>query len=347
MIELYLEDLEDRIDPDVENVLLGEWQGFWDGDPNGGYFCPCRPKASVSSIEWPHVSCNEALESFKAMALQQLAICSAYLAEGSGAPLAVRANYGTAIMPSLFGAEIFLMPPELDTLPTTRPLAGGSDVIERLVQNGIPDLGAGYGEQTFTMGHHFVDLLSEYPKVSKYVHIYHPDLQGPMDICEMLWGSSLFVDIVDRPDLVKSLLELITETYIQFMHKWNYIAPPGDGLAVHWGLMHKGTIMLRDDSAMNFSPEMFAEFIQPYDQHLLDEFGGGCIHFCGKGDHYIHRLAQMIGVHAVALSQPHCNDMETIFKHTIDKGIKLIGLAREAAESAIKQGRCLHGNVHC
>jgi uroporphyrinogen-III decarboxylase len=105
--------------------------------------------------------------------------------------------------------------------------------------------------------------------------------------------------------------------------------------------------MLRDDSAMNLSPAMFREFIEPYDQRLLDRVGGGAVHFCGRGDHFIERIGQMRGVHAVAMSQPEYNDMEVIFRNTVDKGIRLLSLQRAAAEAALKRGRPLHGLVHC
>ena len=104
--------------------------------------------------------------------------------------------------------------------------------------------------------------------------------------------------------------------------------------------------MLRDDSAMNLSSDMFNEFIRPYDQRLLDEFGGGAIHFCGRGDHYIAALSAMDGVHAIHLSQPECNKMDTIYANTVDKGIRIVGLDLAAAESAIASGRDLHGQVH-
>jgi uroporphyrinogen-III decarboxylase len=104
--------------------------------------------------------------------------------------------------------------------------------------------------------------------------------------------------------------------------------------------------MLRDDSAMNLSPEMFDQFIRPYDQRLLDEFGGGAIHFCGKGDHYIERLSHMNHVYAINMSQPEYNDMETIYRHTVDKGINIIGLRPEVAQASYIAGRNLHGRVH-
>ncbi|MFH1730370.1 MAG: hypothetical protein ABIF82_01815, partial [Planctomycetota bacterium] len=99
--------------------------------------------------------------------------------------------------------------------------------------------------------------------------------------------------------------------------------------------------------AMNFSPAMFDEFIRPYDQRLLDEFGGGAIHFCGRGDHYIESMCRMRGMHAIAMSQPGYNDMEAIYRSTVDRGIKLIGLQRDAALAAQVAGRDLRGQAHC
>ncbi len=87
------------------------------------------------------------------------------------------------------------------------------------------------------------------------------------------------------------------------------------------------------------------EFVRPLDQRLFDQFGGtGAVHFCGRGEHYIEAMSQMRGLTAIAMSQPHLNDMGPICRNTVDKGIKLLGFPREAAESA---GRNLRGQVHC
>jgi hypothetical protein len=340
-----LDDLEAHIDPRQEDRLLQEWTGFSAGRFAGTIFAPRRSEPSPPGVEWPTVSINAGLENYDAMALYQYGQCSQRLAEGSGLFLAVRSNYGTSILPSLFGVELFVMDEELDTLPTSRPLHD-VDLIERLVDAGVPDIYGGYGRQVFDMGERYRAIAEEYPKIGKYVHIYHPDLQGPMDICEVIWGSSIFYSIFDRPDLVKALLELVTETYIKFLRAWVEIVPFHDDGNVHWGLFHKGNIMLRDDSAMNLSPVVFDEFIRPYDQRLLNEFGGGAIHFCGRGDHYIPSMSEMDGLHAINMSQPEYNDMETIFANTVDKGINIIGFNLDAAEAAVARGRDLHGRVH-
>ena len=105
--------------------------------------------------------------------------------------------------------------------------------------------------------------------------------------------------------------------------------------------------MLRDDSAMNLSPRMFDTFIKPYDGRLLREFGGGAIHFCGRGDHYIKRASEIEGLTTINMSQPEYNKMDVIFDNTVDKGINIVGLPRDAAEAALSQGRDLRGRVHC
>jgi hypothetical protein len=348
MIDKYLQDLEARISDSVEEELLSTWTAFAQGNWQGDIFSPRRPAPSAPSIDWPHVLVNDTLDDFERMALQQLEGCSLALAQASDAILCVRANYGTSIIPSLFGAELFIMDRDIDTLPTSWPLKGGKDAIRSLVEAGVPDLNPEVlGGRALAMGRRFVELFEPYPKIRRHVHIYHPDLQGPMDVCELLWGSSIFVDIVDEPELAKALLDLITESYSRFLDEWHTIVPPRPECAVHWSMLHGGTIMLRDDSAMNFSPPMFEEFIEPYDQRLLDRFGGGAIHFCGRGEHYLHRLPEMRGVNAINMSQPEYNDMETIYRNTVDRGLQIVGLSRDAAEAALADGRDLHGNVHC
>jgi hypothetical protein len=345
-LKVCLEDLERRIDPQVEEQLLGEWNDFIQDRFHGDLFSPKRNQASPAGVEWPRVSVNAALEDNDMMALQQYGMCSAQLASGSGDMMNVRSNFGTSIIPLLFGVELFVMDEETNTLPTSLPL-NDMDAIKRIVDRGVPDIRQKYMARVLEMAAYYAEIASRYPKIGQYVYIYHPDLQGPMDICEVIWGSSIFYSLYDQPDLVKALLEIVTETYIQCLNAWVEIVPFRAGGNAHWGLFHKGNIMLRDDSAMNMSPEMFDAFIRPYDQYLLNHFGGGAIHFCGKGDHYAPALAEMDNLYAINMSQPEYNNMETIYASIVDRGIKIVGLNRGAGEQAIEQGRALRGQVHC
>jgi len=348
MITPFLEDLESRIDPATEDALRTAWVEFVERRFTGDIFAPQRRESCPAAIAWPKVLVNEALESEEKMILQQLGGASSQLAQATGAFMNIRANYGTSILPSLFGVEMFYMEDAQDTLPTSHPLAGGKDAIRRLLDAGIPDLYKGLGAKVFATGQRFVEMRRAYPRVEKYVHIYHPDLQGPMDVCEVLWGSGIFLDLIDEPELVRDFLNLITDTYIAFMREWDRIVPPpASPYRVHWATLHKGHIMLRDDSAMNLSPAMFDEFVRPYDARLLDAFGGGGMHFCGRGDHFIASACSIPRMHAIYMSQPHYNDMEAIYRHTVDQGVLLVSLSRDEAEKALARGRDLHGCVHC
>lgn len=342
-----LADLEQRIAPDVEDSLYTDWRRFWAGEWPEEVFRPHRLCDIPAGCDWPAVSVNQALDDPDLMALQQLKGCSDMLASGGGGLLCVRSNYGTLILPSLFGVTPYRMADELNTLPTNHPLPGGIDAVRRLLDAPPPDLYTGAAGQALDMGERFRKLFEPYPKVRQYVAVYHPDAQGPMDVCELLIGSQLFTLVYDYPDEIQALLRLVTDTYIRYLRAWFDIWPsPDSGYSVHWALLHRGAVMLRDDSAMNFSPAMFDAFIRPCDQQVLDALGGGVIHFCGKGDHFVPSMAQMNGLYAINPSQPELNDMESIFRSTIDQGMPLLGVSRACVDQARAAGRPLRGLVH-
>ncbi len=345
-VERYLEDLENHLDETVEDDVIEQWLRFWDGGHGDPIFTPRRRERAQSGLGWPEVPVNEALSDLDRMVLQQYGGCMGVLCSGGGAILSVRANYGVGILPTLFGAELFVMDEELNTLPSVMPL-GGQDRILAMLDAGIPELDSGLGGKVLEAGTRYAEIGRTYPRIGRYVYIYHPDLQGPIDVCELLWGSDIFLALLDVPELVHQCLELVVETYLALMRKWNELAPPRDTYNSHWGLLMKGAVCIRDDSAMNLSPDMFGEFIMPYNQKLLNELGGGMGHFCGRGDHFVGHMAQLDGLHAVNLSQPDCNDMEAIYAGTVDRGVKLLGLERGAAETALASGRDLKGSVHC
>ncbi len=347
MINLCLEDLERRIDEETERNLMKSWQCFSGTGNKEGPFTPKRASKSPSGILWPAIGINTAISDIDKMVLHQYAGCSASLEEGRGDLLCVRANYGTGILPSLFGAEIYMMEDRHNTLPTSKPLPGGIAALKRLLDKGVPDVFAGYGEIVFKVGERFKTLSQQYPKIARHVHAYHPDLQGPLDVCELLVGSDLFLMVVDEPELVKELLALVTETYLRFMREWLKIWPFTGDSTVHWGLHHKGHVMLRNDSMMNFSPAMYEEFVMPFDRKILDAFGGGAIHFCGRGDHYIGLAAEIPGVHAVNMSQPEYNKQDVIFRHTVEKGIRLLGYNQLAVPGALDSLGKLKNAIHC
>ena len=339
-----LEDIEKRIDPAVENDFRQQWKNFWVNNCTDVFFVPKRNIVTRPGIEVKRININDALEDYELMLDMQLAMVSDQLGSSASA-LGMRANYGTGIMTSLFGAEIFKMSREMDTLPTTRSFNDSSS-IRKILNNGIPDLSRGFGQHVFAFGEMCREILQDYPMISQYVQMYHPDTQGPLDVAELLWGCEIFYEMYDDPDFVHDVINLITDTYIKVLDKWFQLFPAKEDLNVHWHLLHKGKIMLRNDSAMNLSPEMYAEFALPYDKRLLEYYGGGCVHFCGRGDHYIDKLCEIDALTSINLSQPYLNDMEKIYRTISATGKKIIGLDRDTCEQ-YAVSPCAVGGMLC
>lgn len=339
-----LEDIERRIDPETEEDFVNQWKDFTFGRFDGEIFMSCRKKLSQSNVKTEAVCVNDAIGDYELMLRQQMNGISAGL-NHPRPPLCIRANYGSGIMTSIFGAEIAIMDRKANLLPITRSLNDTSK-IEEIISNGIPNLYTGFGKNMFEFGEFCLEVFEKYPKIKKYVTVYHADTQGPIDICELLWGCDMFLTMYDEPELVHSLLRLVTDTYKAVMDKWFGMFPAKPEINPHWGFYHRGSIVLRDDSAMNLSPESYAEFVARYDNELLETYGGGVIHFCGRGDHYIDIISRMPKLYGVNITQPHLNDMEKIYQNTVDKGIKILNFPDQWAQKDKKRPGQYHHNMN-
>lgn len=346
----YLDDLARRIDPDEEARIHAAWIDFLEGRAGSpgstAAFVPPSRTPKPARVEWPRIHINDALADIDTMVLHQLSMVSDAIASGSNAVLNVRTNYGVSIMTSQLGCEVVTMPREHGNLPTTLAL-GGADPIRRALDAGVPDLRSGQGGDVFDCGALFAELLAAREVLDRWIILYHPDTQGPIDNAELAWGSEIFLAFYDTPQLMHQFLDLMTDHHIAFLRAWFAAHPPRGEYSAHWGHLMKGQVMLRDDSLMNLSPEIYDEFIFAREDRCLSELGGGVIHFCGRGSHVIDRFPRMRALTAVNLSQPHLNEMDAILDATVDQGLSLIALDPGAARRAVESGRDLRGRVHC
>lgn len=344
----FIDDLARRINETEEQRLHDAWHDFLFDRIVAGAFAPPRRTPHPPSIEWPDVHINDALGEIDLMVYQQIKGVSDELEAGGDKVLNVRSNYGVSIMASQLGCEVIQMPREHHNLPTAKALSDRNiaSAVRAVIDQGPPDLRAGQGGDVFDCGQRFLEVFAHHELIRRWIHIYHPDAQGPIDNAELAWGSEIFVAIYDTPELLHEFLDFLTEHYISFLEAWFAEHPTQSDMNSHWGVMMRGNIMLRDDSLMNLSPEIYAEFIRDREARCLRELGGGGIHFCGRGSHVIDQLGAISGLSVVNMSQPHLNDMEVCFASTIDRGVKLISLEESAAAAALDHGRDLHGRVH-
>jgi hypothetical protein len=344
----YLDDLESRIDINEERRIIEEWREFVMRRAPGSVFSPSRKPAPPSALDWPAVNVNDAIldESYETMLLSQLRGVNGVISNDTGSVPMMRANYGSTILPTLFGCKLQLMDYKMNTLPGALHVSGGEDAVRKLLRQGIPELTGGQGRHVVEASLFFVEKLAPYPKLREAIRIYHPDLQGSLDIAEVVYGSEIFLAFYDEPELMSDFLDLVTETYIAFADHYFSQLPPSEDFNFHYGWLHRGKIRISLDSCVNFSPEMYREFILPCDQRLFNRYGG-VVHSCGKVDHFVDVLPELgAGYHGFNLSQPHLNNMDKVFAATHEQGIRIFGLQPSAAQAATEAGRDLRGLVH-
>lgn len=314
----YLTDINNRLIPREEERLQAEWRLWAEHKNTGGPFSPAPRTARPSALTWPSVNINDTLTDDDLSVYSELYGIHTYLEQGGNTLMRMRVNTGVGNVASAFGAPRFVMPRETNTLPNVRPI--GFDRLTDFLSKPLPPVTAGNFETIFRISERFQQIQKDYENIRAYVHIEQPDLQGPIDNLELLWGSDMFYALYDEPETVLALLGMLTDFMRRYMHIFLEMFPRGT--ANYFRHFDKGAIAVRVDSAMNLSPEFYEKFVFPFDARLLGEFGG-IVHFCGKGDHFIEKLSAMPGLSGVNMSQPELNNMEKILAAIPDRDIHL------------------------
>ena len=283
--------------------------------------------------DWPLYAYNDTFADRDKMLLDQLRGPFLHNQLRDYHPMNIRSNYGTVILPSVFGLGYQLTE---TSLPWVHHLPDG-DAVRALIDRGVPDIKNGLGGRCFETAAYFREVLSRYPKLSKAISIYHPDLQGPLDVSHLIWGPDMFYALYDSPEVVHKLLSLVTETYRVFMRQWKAFTGEGNDFTTHWNYFIKGGIMLRDDTAVTLSKRHYEEFVKPYDQALLDEFGG-CIHFCGRGMAFVESMCQSRNLYGINMSQPDWNDTPKVIDIAHSRRLVVVGLAADYVPQGARTG---------
>lgn len=240
-------------------------------------------------------------------------------------PLCLRANMGVTIIASMFGAQIETRGNEP---PWVRPWES-LDAIRAIVEAPLPDLDSGLLPRTLEHYAFFRETLAAYPKCAAAIQLTLPDLQGPFDIAELLWGSDIFVALYDHPDLVRAFLDKITDTILAVYHY--LINAIREDIRPECQYQHmtgvKGKLLIRSDtSVIMISPAMYAEHVRPHDVRLAEELDGVGVHFCGDGSQQIENLVTMPGLQSLDFGQSFLMDMDAIYAQARAREIALTRL---------------------
>ncbi len=166
-----------------------------------------------------------------------------------------------------------------------------------------------------------------YMKEASFLPVGMTDCQGPLASANQLVGYDKLIFMMnDSPDAVHELMDKITESLILWIKRQK--VESGEALSECIGDQqvyvgeHAG-VWLSDDDAVLWSPDLYREFVVPYNSRVFKEFGGGILHYCGNANHQIDNLLNTDGL--VGLNVYALHDLKGIreLKRRIEKRLVL------------------------
>ena len=230
---------------------------------------------------------------------------------GDDLPCTIRANFGTVVIASMFGANV----EQIDDNPPWVRHDGDSDIsLEAVLDCGPLDFSQGWCPSVVEMCQFYQSLLADYPELKRIIKVVLPDLQGPFDNLELVVGSDLLAELCINEDLVYKALDVTASAQIGFArHLEPYVSEESDEFSHQHATTIKGRILLRNDSVIMMSPEMYRSIVAPHDQRVLRELGGGGVHTCGKADGRLPAFLELPSIRCLDLGQPELNDIDGLY----------------------------------
>jgi len=257
--------------------------------------------------EWPIFNFEEIFHDQEKMLLHELR--QVYL----GAKLqddrlyGIRANYGTGIIASMFGSPVHTFE---DSLPVGTAIP--RQEIEKILSDGIPGKNSGLMGKVWDTVAYFRETLLPYPKLSQAIGSQCFDIQGPFDNASIIWGSDIYLALLDEPEKVSQLMDIISETIITMVQELRRI--DGRSLEEHDGAWNfLGGVCVRNDSSVNLSGEHYEKLVKPFDEKIISNWGGW-IHFCGRAHQWWKRQLDIPGLKGINPYQGEFYDLYEMFE---------------------------------
>lgn len=238
-------------------------------------------------------------------------------------PLAIRNNHGTIQIASALGGDWKL---HEDNYPWVEPFHSTERIEEVANSIGPVSDDAGILTKSFETLEFYREKLAEHPPLDRAIQVSLPDLQGPIDTAEQLWGSEIYYGIVDRPELFEKLLSRIVDVQLEVAGRFRKFATDRlDPVATtQHGWQVPGRILIRNDSSIMLSPEMYAQHVRPHDARLLREIGKGSIHFCGSGQHLIKPMLEILDLLGLDFGETHLMDSHWIYETVRERKVAVV-----------------------
>lgn len=167
--------------------------------------------------------------------------------------------YGIGVIDSLFGRDLHYYNDKWP-VPDNRPLT--DDEVKNLE---VPDL---------TQNKFFMSIFDQIEKIFKLTGSVRGFLnwQGNLNTAFRLRGESIFLDLIDNPEIVNSLFTVISDTYLQGV-KLLYEKQREYNIDYNFATVANCTVNM-------VGPELYEKCLLPYDAKIAREFPVISIHNC-------------------------------------------------------------------
>lgn len=182
-------------------------------------------------------------------------------------------------------------------VPDTHPRWRDDDRKREILDLGIPDPFANLMAKAKQYREYFQEKAKTFTYKGREVKTINPyslGTDGPLTVAANLRGATeLFTDILEDPEYVRELLDLITEATIVRIKAWRkYQGKPE---------MQEG-FGLADDSIQLLSVPMYKEFVLPCHKRLREALctkpDGGGIHLCGDASRHFCTIRDELAITA-------------------------------------------------
>jgi hypothetical protein len=242
---------------------------------------------------------------------------------GDDLPITIRADFGCVLVASMFGAKI----EQVENNPPWVRHREEKISYEQIIQTSIMDFNKELLAKTVDRYKFYKDVLRDYPRLSKLTNIVLPDLQGPFDNLELLRGSEIFLDMYSQKELYLMAMAVITDAQIELgKYFCQFTNDRIKGFSFQHGFALKGGILIRNDTSIMISPEMYSQLVAPFDEKILKTFGGG-IHSCGNVNKIVSQFMSLNSIDCFDFGQSELNDTESVYRFASKRKIGLTRIA--------------------
>lgn len=104
------------------------------------------------------------------------------------------------------------------------------------------------------------------------------------------------------------------------------------------------------NTAINLSPQMYLEFVKPYDDKVMKALGNASMHYCGRGDQWIHEMAKSEQISGYNFGHvPNLKYgmefLDLLKPHLLDKGKPIISYVLEKNEPETMNFKKYHTGI--